>query len=107
MVTSCIHQVGGSSGEEDEDKNVWVITKEQYSYYVTQFRAMQANPRGVIPGTQVAIFTQQLFFHWYFQAKEFFEKSRLPIQELRQIWQLSDVTKVPSLVLCLICKVNW
>jgi hypothetical protein len=27
------------------------------------------------------------------QAKEFFEKSRLPIQELRQIWQLSDVTK--------------
>ena len=47
------------------------------------------------------------FFHWYFQAKEFFEKSRLPIQELRQIWQLSDVTKVPSLVLCLICKVNW
>lgn len=71
-------EVGGSSDEEDEDKNVWVITKEQYSYYVTQFRAMQANPRGVIPGTQ---------------AKEFFEKSRLPIQELRQIWQLSDVTK--------------
>ena len=47
------HQVGGSSDEEDEDKNVWVITKEQYSYYVTQFRAMQPNPRGVIPGTQV------------------------------------------------------
>jgi len=71
-------EVGGSSDEEEEDKNVWVITKEQYSYYVTQFKAMQANPRGVIPGTQ---------------AKEFFEKSRLPIQELRQIWQLSDVTK--------------
>ena len=47
------YQVGGSSDEEDEDKNVWVITKEQYSYYVTQFRAMQPNPRGVIPGTQV------------------------------------------------------
>ena len=46
-------QVGGSSDEEEEDKNVWVITKEQYSYYVTQFKAMQANPRGVIPGTQV------------------------------------------------------
>jgi len=71
-------EVGGSSEEEDEDKNVWLITREQYSYYVTQFRALQANPRGVIPGTQ---------------AKEFFEKSRLPIQELRQIWQLSDVTK--------------
>ena len=61
METSCIHQVGGSSDEEDEDKNVWVITKEQYSYYVTQFRAMQANPRGVIPGTQVAIYTRQHF----------------------------------------------
>lgn len=29
----------------------------------------------------------------FFKAKEFFEKSRLPIQELRKIWQLSDVTK--------------
>jgi hypothetical protein len=45
--------VGGSSEEEDESKNVWLITREQYSYYVTQFRAMQPNPRGVIPGTQV------------------------------------------------------
>jgi Cytoskeletal-regulatory complex EF hand len=26
------------------------------------------------------------------QAKEFFEKSNLPIAELRKIWQLSDVT---------------
>ena len=39
---------------------------------------MQPNPRGVIPGVL---------------AKEFFEKSRLPINELRKIWQLSDVTK--------------
>lgn len=71
-------EVGGSSEDEEQEKNVWLITQEQYSYYVTQFRAMQPNPRGLIPGTQ---------------AKEFFEKSRLPIQELRQIWQLSDVTK--------------
>ena len=66
-----IHQVGGSSDEEDEDKNVWVITKEQYSYYVTQFRAMQANPRGVIPGTQVnnSFHTQALTtFHRYFHG---------------------------------------
>jgi len=67
------------SSDEDEDANhIWVITKEQLNYYVTQFRTMQPNPHGVIPGGQ---------------AKEFFEKSRLPIQELRQIWQLSDVTK--------------
>ena len=75
--------------------SIWEITREQLSYYVAQFRGMQPSPRGVIPGTQ---------------AKEFFEKSRLPIQvfaalvislvmmmmmfqELRQIWQLSDVTK--------------
>ena len=85
-----------SSDEEEDANNIWVITKEQLNYYVTQFRTMQSNPHGVIPGTQ---------------AKEFFEKSRLPIQvlyweladtalhnisplqELRQIWQLSDVTK--------------
>lgn len=67
-----------SSDEDEEANNIWVITKEQLNYYVTQFRTMQSNPHGVIPGTQ---------------AKEFFEKSRLPIQELRQIWQLSDVTK--------------
>lgn len=38
---------------------------------------MQEDPSGVIPGNQ---------------AKEFFEKSSLPIAELRKIWQLSDVT---------------
>jgi len=63
---------------DEEEKNIWLITREQMSYYMTQFRSMQSNPLGVIPGTQ---------------AKEFFEKSRLPIQELRKIWQLSDVTK--------------
>jgi len=67
-----------SSEEEEEDKNIWLITKEQLNYYVTQFTSMQPDTHGVIPGAQ---------------AKEFFEKSRLPIQELRKIWQLSDVTK--------------
>jgi len=67
-----------SEEEEEERSSSWLITREQLSYYQTQFRTMQPNPAGVIPGTQ---------------AKEFFEKSRLPIQELRQIWQLSDVTK--------------
>ena len=56
-----------SSDEDEEANNIWVITKEQLNYYVTQFRTMQSNPHGVIPGTQ---------------AKEFFEKSRLPIQVL-------------------------
>ena len=69
------------AGERREDrdhrKNVWNITKEQLNYYTTQFFSMQTNPDGVIPGNQ---------------AKEFFEKSSLPIAELRKIWQLSDVT---------------
>ena len=80
----------GSSDDDDEElaeagggddgghrKNVWNITKEQLNYYTTQFFSMQENPAGVIPGNQ---------------AKEFFEKSNLPIAELRKIWQLSDVT---------------
>ena len=48
--------------------SIWEITREQLSYYVAQFRGMQPSPHGVIPGTQ---------------AKEFFEKSRLPIQVTR------------------------
>ena len=64
---------------EDSDKrSVWMITKEQLNYYTTQFFNMQPNPSGIIPGTL---------------AKEFFERSRLPISELRTIWQLSDVGK--------------
>jgi len=38
-----------------QDKNIWLITREQLTYYVTQFRTMQPNPTGVIPGTQVLI----------------------------------------------------
>jgi len=63
---------------EQQEASSWVITREQLHYYCNQFKTMQPNPRGVIPGAQ---------------AKEFFEKSRLPVAELRQIWQLSDVTK--------------
>ena len=61
-----------------QSRSVWAITKEQLNYYTTQFFNMQSNPGGVIPGAL---------------AKEFFEKSRLPISELRIIWQLSDVSK--------------
>ena len=71
-----------SSDEDDEKASAWNITREQLNYYTTQFFSMQPNPRGVIRGET---------------AKEFFEKSRLPITELRKIWQLSDVTKDGSL----------
>ncbi len=102
-----------SSDEEEADKgegggDPWTITREQLGYYTTQFLNMQVrvllvhqvhvhingfkklnfaaqpNPRGSIPGAL---------------AKEFFEKSRLPVPELRKIWQLSDVTKTGCLSL--------
>ena len=47
-----------------------------------------------LPHTSFDHFLSQYSPLFSLQAKEFFEKSRLPIQELRQIWQLSDVTKV-------------
>ena len=45
---------------------------------------MQSDPHGVIPGAE---------------AKEFFERSKLPITDLRKIWQLSDVSQVRYIVL--------
>ena len=45
------------SSDDEEEKNVWLITQEQMTYYMTQFRSMQPNPIGVIPGTQVSFFT--------------------------------------------------
>ena len=55
------------------------MTREQINYYTTQFFCLQSDPNGVIPGTE---------------AKEFFERSKLPINDLRKIWQLSDVSEV-------------
>ncbi|QQP36976.1 Putative LOC100161177, partial [Caligus rogercresseyi] len=67
-----------SNNKPLSSKSIWSITKEQLAYYTSQFRGMQPHPGGVIHGPL---------------AKEFFEKSRLPINELRKIWQLSDVSK--------------
>ncbi|XP_059476957.1 ralBP1-associated Eps domain-containing protein 1 isoform X2 [Neocloeon triangulifer] len=74
-----------SSDEEGvEDDEVWSITEEQREYYTNQFRALQPDPSGLVPGHT---------------ARVFFEKSRLPVSELRKIWQLSDVTKDGALSL--------
>ena len=59
-------------------RSVWSITREQINYYTTQFFCLQSDPQGVIPGAE---------------AKEFFERSKLPIADLRKIWQLSDVSQ--------------
>uniref|UniRef100_A0A224Z6C3 Ral gtpase effector ralbp1 n=1 Tax=Rhipicephalus zambeziensis TaxID=60191 RepID=A0A224Z6C3_9ACAR len=62
----------------DDDHDVWSIADDQRDYYTNQFQLMQPDLRGKITG---AI------------AKEFFEKSKLPVHELSKIWQLSDVDK--------------
>lgn len=61
------------SSEEDVegDGEVWTITEEQRDYYTAQFRSLQPDPTGLIAGPA---------------ARLFFEKSRLPVQELRKIW---------------------
>jgi len=66
------------SSETESVDDVWSITDEQREYYVNQFKTMQPDLKGLISGGT---------------AKEFFEKSRLPVTELSKIWQLSDVDR--------------
>ncbi|KRT81135.1 HLH domain-containing protein, partial [Oryctes borbonicus] len=74
-----------SSEEDTEVSNeVWTITPEQKEYYTTQFRTLQPDVNALIPGSV---------------ARIFFEKSRLPVNELRKIWQLADVTRDGALSL--------
>ncbi|XP_064613399.1 ralBP1-associated Eps domain-containing protein 1-like isoform X2 [Liolophura sinensis] len=72
------------SSENESIDDVWTISDEQREYYINQFKTMQPDLSGVIKGNI---------------AKEFFEKSRLPVQELSKIWQLSDFNKDGALSL--------
>lgn len=75
------------SSEEDTDadiETVYQIMPEQREYYIKQFRTIQPDLNGLISGHA---------------AKVFFEKSRIPVEELRHIWQLCDVTKDGALSL--------
>uniref|UniRef100_A0A1B0G666 RalBP1-associated Eps domain-containing protein 2 n=1 Tax=Glossina morsitans morsitans TaxID=37546 RepID=A0A1B0G666_GLOMM len=75
-----------SSDEENETdlEAVYQITSEQREYYYKQFKAVQHDPNGLLSG-QI--------------ARVFFEKSRIPVEELRHIWQLCDVTRDGALSL--------
>lgn len=75
------------SSDEENDidlEAVYQITPEQKEYYIKQFRTIQPDLKGLISGQA---------------AKIFFEKSRIPVEELRHIWQLCDVTKDGALSL--------
>lgn len=85
------HLLGGTADEDDDEDTagIWSITKEQRAYYAEQFQKMQTDlTRGKIQGQQ---------------AKEFFEKSRLPVEELSRIWQLSDIDRDGQLALDEFC----
>uniref|UniRef100_M3ZZP9 RALBP1 associated Eps domain containing 1 n=1 Tax=Xiphophorus maculatus TaxID=8083 RepID=M3ZZP9_XIPMA len=73
-----------SSGYDDP----WKITDEQRQYYINQFKTIQPDLTGLIPGSA---------------AKEFFTKSKLPILELSHIWELSDFDKDGALTLDEFC----
>ena len=69
------HQTSDDEEEEEEEEeefyDVWTITDEQRQYYTDQFRTMQSDLTALLSGNE---------------AKEFFEKSKLPVQELSKIW---------------------
>lgn len=77
-----------SSDDDNETaadlEQLYQITAEQREYYLTQFRAVQPDPNGLLAGIT---------------ARMFFEKSRIPVEELRHIWKLCDVTRDGALSL--------
>jgi hypothetical protein len=74
------------SSEEDTEvsSEIWTINPEQREYYANQFRSLQPDTNALLAAPV---------------ARMFFEKSRLPVHELRKIWQLADVTKDGALSL--------
>lgn len=54
-----------------DDDDIWTIKPKLLSYYEKQFRTMQPNINGLITGSV---------------AKPFFERSKLPLNELSKIW---------------------
>ncbi len=80
--------IRSTDSSDDESYDIWNITDEQRNYYINQFKTMQSNLNGIITGKT---------------AKDFFEKSSLPIHELSRIWQLSDVDKDGALTLDEFC----
>ncbi|XP_073824970.1 RALBP1 associated Eps domain containing isoform X2 [Musca autumnalis] len=79
-----------SSDDDDDDDNetdletVYQITPEQREYYFNQFKSVHHDTNGLLSGQA---------------ARVFFEKSRIPVEELRHIWQLCDVTRDGALSL--------
>uniref|UniRef100_A0A182RCP6 EF-hand domain-containing protein n=1 Tax=Anopheles funestus TaxID=62324 RepID=A0A182RCP6_ANOFN len=70
-----------SSDEDEQEIDLeyfYQISQTQKEYYLKQFRTIQPDVHGLLTGPV---------------ARVFFEKSRIPIDELRHIWQMCDVTR--------------
>ncbi|XP_053663046.1 ralBP1-associated Eps domain-containing protein 1 [Anopheles marshallii] len=70
-----------SSDEDEQEIDLeyfYQISQTQKEYYLKQFRTIQPDVHGLVTGPV---------------ARVFFEKSRIPIDELRHIWQMCDVTR--------------
>ncbi|XP_037293031.1 ralBP1-associated Eps domain-containing protein 1 [Manduca sexta] len=70
-------------GEVEPGDDIWSISEAQAHHYASQFAQLRPE-RGLLSGQT---------------ARLFFEKSRLPVPDLRKIWQLSDITKDGMLTL--------
>ncbi|XKL63471.1 hypothetical protein PGB90_005835 [Kerria lacca] len=73
-----------SSDGEADTVDVWAMTEEQHEYYEAQFKHLQSDVNSLLSG---------------YDARAYFEKSKLPVQDLRKIWQLSDITRDGALSL--------
>uniref|UniRef100_A0A182Q9B6 EF-hand domain-containing protein n=1 Tax=Anopheles farauti TaxID=69004 RepID=A0A182Q9B6_9DIPT len=70
-----------SSDDDEQEIDLeyfYQISQTQKDYYLKQFRTIQPDVHGLVSGPV---------------ARVFFEKSRIPIDELRHIWQMCDVTR--------------
>lgn len=92
-----------SSDEDTEvSSEVWVITPEQKDYYTKQFQKLQENTNSLLGGTVARTFFERLVClksYCLFWVNLCLYRSQLPIDELRKIWQLADVTKDGALSL--------
>eukprot|EP00058_Branchiostoma_floridae_P000363 XP_002585851.1 hypothetical protein BRAFLDRAFT_73388 [Branchiostoma floridae] len=75
---------GGAPTDSEDESDPWTITQEQRDYYTAQFKTMQPDLHGLIQGTT---------------AREFFQRSKLPIAQLSRIWDMSDVNQDGALSL--------
>lgn len=88
-------------------ENYWDMSNEQEKYYTEQFHLLLPDHHGLVNAYFIIAQKHNIIilltmshanFQFNFQvngavAKGFFEKSKLPHTELREIWQLADITR--------------